>query len=87
MGKRSEGLQLSIAPFTLEVSPVISQTKSASSNDLTSQGPAGDYNHWEELGNSGWGYKDVEPYFAKSETTHSHPSSDFRGKQGEIVNA
>ncbi|KAJ8473650.1 hypothetical protein ONZ51_g7726 [Trametes cubensis] len=46
------------------------------------RGPAGDYNHWEELGNSGWGYKDVEPYFAKSETTHSHPSSDFRGKQG-----
>ncbi|KAH9899160.1 alcohol oxidase [Cubamyces lactineus] len=46
------------------------------------RGPAGDYNHWEELGNSGWGYKDVEPYFAKSETTHSHPSSQFRGKQG-----
>ncbi|KAI0327592.1 GMC oxidoreductase [Cubamyces sp. BRFM 1775] len=49
------------------------------------RGPAGDYNHWEELGNQGWGYKDVESYFAKSETTHSHPSSQFRGKQGELT--
>ncbi|OJT07574.1 L-sorbose 1-dehydrogenase [Trametes pubescens] len=46
------------------------------------RGPAGDYNRWKELGNPGWGYEDLEPYFAKSETTHSHPASQFRGRTG-----
>ncbi|EIW54978.1 GMC oxidoreductase [Trametes versicolor FP-101664 SS1] len=32
------------------------------------RGPAGDYNRWKELGNPGWGYEDLEPYFAKSES-------------------
>lgn len=47
-------------------------------------GPAGDYNRWKELGNPGWGYEDLEPYFAKSESARSHPASQFRGKTGRI---
>ncbi|KAI0370602.1 GMC oxidoreductase [Pilatotrama ljubarskyi] len=50
------------------------------------RGPAGDYNRWAELGNEGWGYKDLEPLFVKSETTHSHPESQYRGKKGPWEN-
>ncbi|KAI0355903.1 GMC oxidoreductase [Trametes cingulata] len=50
------------------------------------RGPAGDYNRWAELGNEGWGYKDLEPLFVRSETTHSHPASQYRGKTGPWQN-
>ena len=45
-------------------------------------GTPGDYNQWKALGCEGWGYEDVEPYFAKSETARSHPGSSYRGKSG-----
>ncbi|KAI9065225.1 GMC oxidoreductase [Trametes sanguinea] len=53
---------------------------------LYTRGTPGDYNRWKELGNDGWGYDDLEPYFVKSETTHSHPPSEWRGKQGPWQN-
>ncbi|BES96510.1 glucose dehydrogenase acceptor -like [Nesidiocoris tenuis] len=31
------------------------------------RGDARDYNNWEKMGNVGWGWKDVYPYFLKSE--------------------
>ncbi len=31
------------------------------------RGQAEDYDHWADLGNKGWGYRDVLPYFVKSE--------------------
>ncbi|XP_037932938.1 glucose dehydrogenase [FAD, quinone]-like [Teleopsis dalmanni] len=31
------------------------------------RGSKNDYNHWESLGNTGWGYEDVLKYFLKSE--------------------
>ena len=50
---------------------------------LTILGCPGDYNQWKALGNEGWGYQDLEPYFVKSEKTHSHAPSAYRGKTGE----
>ncbi len=48
-------------------------------------GCPGDYNRWKELGNDGWGYDDIEPYFVKSEKTRDHPPSRHRGKNGRYI--
>lgn len=34
------------------------------------RGQAADYDHWRQLGNTGWGWDDVLPYFLKSEDHH-----------------
>ncbi len=42
-----------------------------------------DFNQWRELGNAGWGWEDVLPYFKKSE--HFQGGADeFRGDSGEL---
>jgi choline dehydrogenase len=46
------------------------------------RGQSADYNNWEALGNSGWGWKDVLPYFKKSED-HWAGESEFHGAGGE----
>lgn len=42
-----------------------------------------DFDHWRELGNRGWGYADVLPYFKRSERYHG-PASDYHGRQGPL---
>jgi choline dehydrogenase len=42
-----------------------------------------DYDHWQELGNPGWSYQDVLPYFKKSEH-FSRGASEFHGLDGEL---
>ena len=44
----------------------------------------GEYNAWEESGRKGWGWKDVEPYFKKSETSITHGFSNHRGSEGTV---
>lgn len=42
-----------------------------------------DYDHWQSLGNPGWGYQDVLPYFKKSEH-QQRGASEFHGASGEL---
>ena len=47
------------------------------------RGHAWDYDHWEELGNAGWSYKDVLPYFKKCEHNEVF-DNEYHGKNGPL---
>lgn len=46
------------------------------------RGQAADYDHWRQLGNHGWGWDDVLPYFRRSED-HCDGESALHGAGGE----
>ncbi|WP_289041046.1 GMC family oxidoreductase N-terminal domain-containing protein [uncultured Aliiroseovarius sp.] len=46
------------------------------------RGQAADYDNWRQLGNTGWGWDDVLPYFLKSEDHHAG-QTDLHGAGGE----
>jgi choline dehydrogenase len=47
------------------------------------RGQPEDYDHWQQLGNRGWGWDDVLPYFKKAERWEGD-GSDARGKEGPL---
>ena len=47
------------------------------------RGQPDDYNQWAQLGNLGWSYDDVLPYFKKSEYKENGDEAT-RGKQGPL---
>jgi choline dehydrogenase len=47
------------------------------------RGQQQDYEDWRELGNPGWGWQDVLPYFRKAET-FSDGGDEFRGDSGPL---
>jgi choline dehydrogenase len=47
------------------------------------RGHPGDFNDWAALGNRGWSYSEVLPYFLKSED-HERGASDFHGAGGPM---
>ncbi|KAE8747709.1 Glucose dehydrogenase acceptor-like [Frankliniella occidentalis] len=51
---------------------------------IHSRGNRRDYDGWAALGNEGWAYRDVLPYFKKSESVHRDVGADprFRGARG-----
>ncbi|XP_051160896.1 glucose dehydrogenase [FAD, quinone]-like [Leptopilina boulardi] len=50
------------------------------------RGSRKDYNDWEKLGNKGWSYKDVLPFFKKSENNLQMDKVDFKyhGQDGPL---
>ena len=50
---------------------------------LYTRGTASDYDHWASLGNKGWGYNDILPYF-KSTQHQERGANDFHGTSGEL---
>lgn len=47
------------------------------------RGQREDYEHWRQLGNEGWGYNDVLPYFRKAEN-QERGSNQYHGSGGPI---
>jgi choline dehydrogenase len=43
-----------------------------------------DYNQWAALGNVGWAYQDVLPYFKKAENNECFGANDYRGVGGPL---
>lgn len=47
------------------------------------RGHSSDYDRWEQLGNKGWGYQDMLPYFKLSET-NERGGNEFHGDKGPL---
>lgn len=48
------------------------------------RGHASDYDQWRQLGNPGWSYDDVLPYFKRAENFHGEGDSDYHGFEGPL---
>lgn len=50
------------------------------------RGSKEDYNEWEKLGNPGWSYEEVLPYFVKSEdnANKNYTNTRYHGKGGYL---
>ena len=48
------------------------------------RGQAQDFDHWRQLGNEGWGWDNVLPYFQRSETWQGDSNGAERGKDGPL---
>jgi choline dehydrogenase len=51
---------------------------------IYARGHRWDYDNWEALGNPGWGYDGVLPYFLRSEANAIHRDSPFHGVDGPL---
>ncbi|XP_026488905.2 glucose dehydrogenase [FAD, quinone]-like [Vanessa tameamea] len=53
---------------------------------IYTRGAANDYNNWEAMGNEGWGWDDVLPYFKKIENFNipSHDDPVYHGHDGHL---
>ena len=58
---------------------------SSINGNVFTRGNREDFNTWSQLGNRGWGFADVLPYFKRYETKYGHGDETFRGKSGELA--
>lgn len=49
------------------------------------RGAAADYDGWRQLGNEGWSYDDVLPYFKKLETFQPDGEEGYHGEDGPVM--
>ena len=70
-------------PFDLPRGKVVGGS-SAINGQIWFRGIPEDYDDWAALGNDGWAYLDVLPYFRKIETDLDFPGDDFHGSDGPI---
>lgn len=49
------------------------------------RGRAADFDHWAELGNPGWSYADLLPYFKRSERRIGPHDPKYRGESGPML--
>ena len=48
------------------------------------RGHSWDYDHWSQLGNAGWSYESVLPYFRRAEDFSGDGDEDYHGKGGPL---
>jgi choline dehydrogenase len=48
------------------------------------RGDASDFDHWAQLGNAGWSFKECLPYFLKAECWANHPPDAYHGGAGPL---
>ena len=52
---------------------------------IYNRGQRMDFDSWAQMGNRGWGFADVLPYFRRSERRIGHGDDTYRGRDGELV--
>ena len=58
---------------------------SSINGNVYTRGHHNDYNNWAQLGNRGWGFSDVLPYFKRSEKRIGIGDENYRGRNGSMV--
>lgn len=48
------------------------------------RGQRADFDHWAQLGNRGWGYDDVLPFFRRTERRAGEGDDEYRGREGRM---
>jgi choline dehydrogenase len=48
------------------------------------RGQAADFDKWAQLGNPGWSYDDILPYFRKTESNTDKGDTQYRGHEGKL---
>lgn len=52
---------------------------------IFNRGDASDFNRWSQIGNTGWSYADVLPYFKRMERRIGPADETFRGRDGGLI--